>query len=246
MRPFIGITTGTAVNKDFPNAPIMVGQQHTYVDAIIRAGGVPLFIPIVKDYEVLKGLYDKCSGLLFAGGNDIDPARYGEKPEPTLGELDKDRDQQEFQLWDWSQRDNKPVLGICRGMQVINVALGGSLYQDIPTDLPDAGLHRVTKEESRKDDYHVLHHLLEVEPSSKLASIIGTKSIHTNAYHHQAVKKLGNGIKAVAWTDDGVIEGLEHPSKQFVIGVQSHPEAIEGKIETKWRKLFEAFIAAAS
>lgn len=246
MRTIIGITGGSVVNKDYPNTPAVIGQQYTYIDAIVRAGGVPMIIPIVNNLDVLKEFYNLCNGLLFAGGHDIHPNCYDEEPSPFLGETHPERDQQELLLWEWASNDDKSVLGICRGMQLMNVGNGGTLYQDIPSEIPNAHVHRVSKDESKPDDYFKIMHQFQVEPNSKLAQILGTVEVGTNAFHHQAIKKLGKEFTVSARTDDGVIEAIENAAKKFVIAVQSHPEALEEAVDTNWQKLFKAFVVASA
>lgn len=205
-------------------------------------------IPIVDDRAVLREYYAQCDGLLISGGNDITPTFYKNKID--LAEVPSDgtnfeRDQQELELWHWAERDDKPVLGICRGLQLINVACGGTLYQDIPTELPQAGVHRAKRENSTKDDYFTILHHLTIKHGSKLAAVLHTTHIDSNSFHHQAVNKVGTGLEVVAWAEDGIVEGLEMPSKRFVVAVQCHPEALEGAVVKDWRKLFAAFIGAS-
>jgi putative glutamine amidotransferase len=243
MQPIIGITVGEVRNQMYPTTPQVQGQMHTYVDAIGRAGGVPLLIPLVRDIGKLKQLYELCDGLVFAGGNDIDPELYGEKTSARTKRVYRERDDQELELIKWAIRDKKCCLCICRGMQLLNIAQGGTLYQDIPTEIPGASVHDLIEREAA--DYKHIAHQIIIEPDSQLAKILGVNEIDANAYHHQAIKKLGNGLQATALAEDGiVIEALEMPAEKFMIGVQSHPEAIEASVEPTWQKLFKAFILA--
>jgi putative glutamine amidotransferase len=243
-RPIIGITSGETINKKHPLAPPVQGQQFTYTEAVERAGGVPLLLPIVKSKKVLRRIYDMCDSVIFAGGNDIHPSLYGKKLGQNATTLHKERDIQEQQLLLWALEEGKPILAICRGMQMLNITLGGSLYQDIPTDLPDADDHEKESDHWAEREHHIAHHL-RIKGKSKLAEIMGTDPLATNAYHHQAVRELGKGLVPTAWAEDGIIEAVELPDKGFVLGVQSHPEALEAKIEPRWRKLFVAFIKAS-
>jgi putative glutamine amidotransferase len=243
-KPLIGITAGEAKNRYFPSAPKMYGQQYTYIEAVERAGGIPVIISIVKAESVLRQLYDLCDGLLLAGGNDINPSTYKAQASPQTKHLHKERDEQELKLAAWAEAEDKPILAICRGMQILNIAQGGSLYQDIPSEVPNAVTHEIPYKEDPDREHHLVH-TLRIDPNSRLASILGVTSIQTNAYHHQAIKKLGKDLIATAWTPDEIIEALEQPAKKFVIGVQSHPEALERDIETAWRRLFSEFIEAA-
>jgi putative glutamine amidotransferase len=244
MRPIIGVTSGETNNLKFPLSPHVQGQQFTYIESVVRAGGTPIILPIVKNDEVLRQLYEQCDAVLLAGGNDVDPALYGAKLGPNATDIRRHRDDQEVQLLKWALEDDKPILAICRGMQVMNVALGGNLYQDIPTDLPDAEEHELHSNHNADREHHIAHQL-KIAPESLLARILGATTIPTNAYHHQALRELGDGLVATAWAEDGVIEAVELKDKHFAVGVQSHPEALEAKIEPSWRKLFKDFIAAA-
>jgi len=252
MKPLIAITVGEVVNGNERWAPPVHGQSHTYSDAVIRAGGAPLVLPLTDDDEVLKRLYEQCEGLLLTGGVDLDPKICGalcppSKTGPTCGMHDRPfsprRDRQEVRLLEWALADNKPVLGICRGMQLINTALGGSLHHDINTDLPLAHNHETN---IHKKDFNYLAHHLRLEAGSRLAVILGTETVATNTLHHQGIKRLGNGLVATAHAEDGVIEAVELPDRHFVIGVQSHPEALEAEVEPLWRELFNAFVNAAA
>jgi putative glutamine amidotransferase len=209
------------------------------VDAVSRAGGVPVIIPLVSDPEELKKLYGFLDGILFAGGNDLSSGLYGEEPYNDKSDASSVRDAVETLLLKWSLGDKKPILGICRGMQLLNVLLGGTLYQHIPADLPEALDHDAsTKKKSLVDT----EHLLSVKPDSKLATLLQTDSIGTNAHHHQAIKKLGADLRAVAWTSDKVIEAIELVGDQFALGLQSHPESLVADAEPRWRLLFEGFV----
>ena len=242
MKPLIGITSGEFPHKH-PWAPLVYGQAYTYTEAVRHAGGVPVILPISTDETQWRELFDRCDGLLFAGGNDIDPSRYGEAMNGTRDDFSKNRDAQEFALIELALKHDKPVLGICRGMEVLNVALGGSLYQDVPSQLPDMQNHEASLIEEKMA---FIAHQLKIDEDSKLAEILQVTTIPANTHHHQAVHKLGKDLKATAWAEDGIVEALELPNKKFVLGVQLHPEALEDEIEPRWRKLFGAFIAAAT
>lgn len=246
MRPLIGITVGEVINFENGRAwtPTIYGQFHTYTDAVARAGGAPFVLPIVEDEETLRTLYEKCEGLLLSGGHDVD--LFAKEPTNTKLEIkfstSPRRDKQELQLLEWAIAEDKPVLGICRGCQLINVSLGGTLHSHIPDELPTAQDHE--RSIHQKDMRHVAHRL-RVKPDSQLARVLGRAEIDANTLHHQAIKDVGQGLVITAQAEDGVIEGIELPDKQFVIGVQSHPEALEESVEPDWRALFEAFVEAA-
>jgi putative glutamine amidotransferase len=241
VKPLIGITAGEIQNKLKPWSPIVYGQTHHYVDSIISAGGIPIIIPLTRDLSVLDVIYAKLDGLLFSGGNDIDPANYGEKPRADNLDISKLRDKVDLHLVRRALKDQKPTLGICRGMQLINVACGGKLYQDIPKDLPNAQDHEAS---SHAGDVTHIAHSLKIAEHSKLAALVGTEPLQTNAHHHQAVKTVGDNLQAVAWAEDGIIEAIENPGDPFVFGIQSHPESLTA-MEQRWRKLFEALVEAS-
>ncbi len=188
-------------------------------------------------------MYDRCGGILFSGGNDVDPALYGEEPREHTIDFSPQRDRQELQLLEWALADDKPVLAICRGMQLLNVSRGGTLYQHVPDDLPKSEVHDILNEKRRESR---IVHRLRIRPDSRLADVLDTNELGANAYHHQAVKKLGEGLEATAWSGDEVIEAIELPGHRFVVGVQSHPESLEAKIEPRWQKLFSAFVEATA
>jgi putative glutamine amidotransferase len=245
MQPLIAITVGEVINFDTGQAwtPTIYGQFRTYTDAVVRAGGAPLMLPLVDDETALRRLYDQCSGLLLSGGHDL-KAVSGDNPPPRVKmTASPRRDKQETQLLKWALEDDKPVLGICRGMQLLNLVLGGSLHHDIENDLPTAANHMLNID---KKDFHHLAHRITVAPDSQLAAILGKRRIPTNSLHHQAIRELGDGLVATAHAEDGVIEAIELPGKRFVIGVQSHPEVLEAGTEPLWGKLFQAFVDAAA
>lgn len=250
MKAFIAVTVGEFINEKEWWVPPVHGQSHTYFDAIVDAGGAPFMMPAINNEAALKQLYQQADGLLLTGGADLAPEICGEICPP--GEkpcllhdkpVSPRRDKQEIKLLKWALRDKKPILGICRGMQIMNAALGGSLYHDLKTDLPSAQNHEAN---IHKQDFLHLSHCLQIKPGSKLAAILGTDKISTNSLHHQAIRRLGKGLAATAHTDDGVIEAIELSGRAFVLGVQSHPEALEARIEPLWRELFKAFVKSAA
>jgi putative glutamine amidotransferase len=205
--------------------------------AVRQAGGEPWVLPSLEPAnaaEHLAGL----DGVLFTGGADIDPGRYGESPRPELGPLEPDRDAFELALFPlaWAM-PGLPILGVCRGMQLMNVALGGTLYQDLPTQRPTDTSHA---ERARKNE-HV--HAVRLAPDSRLGAILGNPA-GVNSLHHQAVKDLAPGLRAVAWSPDGVIEGVEAPGDAFRVAAQWHPEIL-ASWEGPSQALFRAFIEAA-
>lgn len=242
MKPLIGIIAGEIQNKHIPWYPIAYGQPYTYTDAIIRAGGLPVIIPLTSDKMVVDELYARLDGIMFVGGTDVNPKHYGEKSRRGNMKISDKRDEVELRLMRLALEDRKPILGICRGMQLLNVLCGGTLYQDIAREAPHGRGHRGANEV--KDLGHIAH-ILRLAPDSKLAAVLRTESIKANANHHQAVKTLADNLTATAWSEDGMIEALELAGDAFVCGVQCHPEALEADIETGWRRLFVAFVRAA-
>ncbi len=240
MAPLIGITAGEIHNKLYEWSPTAHGQNHTYIDAVVRAGGIPVIIPIIQDKHTLKGLFQRLDGILLAGGNDINPRLYDEKPHHSTKDVSELRDATEVQLLELSLENKKPLLCICRGMQLLNVTCGGSLYQHLAEQLPGVDHEASTHHKDSK----FLAHDLNIVPDTKLASILAITTIKANAHHHQGIKKLGQGLRPSAHTTDGLIEAVESDNNHFVIGVQSHPESLEGEVVPEWRLLFESFVEA--
>lgn len=236
MKPAIGIPCASIRDKDW--CPPLHGHRDTYVDAVVRAGGVPILIPLVNDESVLRRLYSMIDGLLLAGGGDVDPALYGEQPIPQLGAIDSLRDAVEMPLARWAVADGKPVLGICRGVQVLNVALGGSLYQDIPAQLEARG----HDDSYTKQDWTHMAHDLRLDPNSQMAHIFGVINFSTNSLHHQSLKQIAPGLRPVAWAPDGVVEAVEGEGEGFLMGLQCHPEALQGRADPRWQGLFRRFV----
>jgi len=221
----------------------LMAVRPTYLRALEVVAGVPLLIPLTDDLAVLRALYALCDGILLPGGDDVDPAYYGEEPQPGLGAVDPQRDAVEIALARWTREDEKPLMGICRGIQVINVAFGGSLYQDIPSQLPAASDHRAN---TTLGQYDVLTHYISLEPDSWLAERLSGDQVMANTMHHQAVKAVAPGLRVVGHAPDGVIEALEGVGEQFVVAVQCHPEHLWASAETRWQRVFAGFIAACS
>ena len=233
--PLIGVSTSITLCKN----PERAYLNSAYLHAIQQAGGVPVALPPQLSADSLKRLAAALDGLLLTGGGDVDPARYGEAPHPTVYEVAPARDAIETSAVRIALDRRLPILAVCRGIQVLNVALGGSLYQDVGTD-PGTELPH-----SQKEPRDQPTHKVKVEPRSRLAKVLGTDEIEVNSMHHQAVKALGRGLVAVAWAPDQIIEGVElaDPAR-FVLGVEWHPEELIGHSEPA-RRLFAALVAAA-
>jgi putative glutamine amidotransferase len=240
-KPLIGITTGEIINALHPWSPVTYGQSHTYSDVVIRAGGLPVLIPITDQTDVLKEIYSRLDGILFAGGNDINPALYGEEVRYAV-DISDARDATEVALLKWASDDKKPVLGICRGMHLFNAVGGGSLYQDIHAEAPGAHNH---EQSSQEQNIEFIAHQLRIDKNSQLARTLQATTVGTNSHHHQAIKKLAPSLTAVAWAEDDTIEAVEGTSPQFISGVQSHPESLHVAAPA-WDKWFAAFVAAAA
>jgi putative glutamine amidotransferase len=217
----------------------MVAVGETYIRAIIRGGGTPVVIPPITQPDDIEVLVKRLDGLLLSGGEDIAPRHYGQVGEPWMGQVDEDRDATELGLTRIWLRKAKPLLAICRGIQVLNVAIGGTLYQDISTSLPEALDHTYVPARSMEAPIHPVN----IESGSMLAKIIGGTSFDVNSAHHQAVDVPGNGAKVVAHAPDGIIEAIEFPQQTFCIGVQWHPEAMI-KVSDIMVPLFTSFVHA--
>ena len=215
--------------------------NNNYPDALAGFGAAPIIIPLNLPEAALRAIFARLDGLCLPGGGDVDPARYGESPHSVLELVNQERDSTELTLASWALAADLPILGICRGSQLLNVATGGSLYQDIPAQLPYAVHHDF---ESAGLSWSQPAHRVRVAAGSQLAEILGTQDLMTNSFHHQAIKQLGDGFKAVAWTDDGIIEGIESLSRRFAVAVQWHPEAMFHS-DPFARRIFAAFVAAA-
>ncbi len=235
-RVLIGVTTSVTKPDQTPERAYVNG---TYLHAVQAAGGVPVLLPPHLDAESLAALRDRLDGLLLTGGGDVAPARFGEVPHPKVDNVSEARDAIEIDLALHAVDRGVPLLAICRGVQVLNVALGGSLYQDIPSDLGTSIAHAQTAPRSTPT------HAVTVQGESRLAETLGALEVQVNSMHHQALKKLGRGLREVAWAPDGVIEGLEAPDAPgFVLGVQWHPEELVGH-DPAARALFRALVEAS-
>jgi len=214
------------------------GQLTTYLKAVKKAGGAPIIIPPCGEEEFVRVAHF-ADGLLLCGGGDVHPKFYGEDPAPWLWLVDEERDWMEIFLARKFLELGKPILGICRGLQVLNVAAGGTLFQDISQQRPGSKLHSFMPPEY-PPDYEA--HAINVKPGSLLASILACLYLKVNSRHHQAVKEVAPGFRAVAWAEDGIVEAIEKEEPGvFALGVQWHPENFSGP---PMENIFEAFIKA--
>jgi putative glutamine amidotransferase len=245
-RPLIGIPAQTlqSIEGIPPALPHSWVMNSRYYVAAAEAGAVPVMIPLFDgDEATLRAIYDRLDGLLLAGGVDMDPSSFGEAPHPRLGMTDSARDAVELTLVRWAIADAKPVLGLCRGHQVLNVALGGTLWQDIETQVPDAIKHDYFPTAGFPRDH--LAHTVDIRPGSRLHVAFQAPTVSVNSMHHQAVKVLAPALVASAHSPDGLIEAVESGTGQFLLGVQWHPEIFEHQDE-RTRRLFTAFVDAAN
>ncbi len=235
-RPVIGIPCFAAERAETLR-PIY-GNNQAYVRAVERAGGVPLLLPPFEHPESLIIVRERLDGLLLTGGGDLDPALYGEQPVPECGAPEPERDIAEMDLTRWALDAGLPVLGVCRGLQLLNVACGGSLYQDLATQRPNARKHDMTAFPRSH-----LAHTIDIQPDSRLAAITGVTRHHVNSLHHQAISHVGLGLEITAWSEDGIAEAVELRDHPFALAVQYHPEELEPTDEASQR-LFAAFVQA--
>lgn len=236
MKPLIGINMDVEAGP-----PAKASIQNLYIQAVQKAGGIALAIPPMPD-EDLKELVAKLNGLVLIGGRDYSPTRYGEEACPKVQQIDSSREDFDFRLINMTLQDtHMPVLGICAGCQLLNIALGGSLMQDIPSDLPDSSVHHSLPPGKTLADFPegFMRHSVNIFPDSQLASMY-PKQLTVPTSHHQGIKDLGKGLKATANADDEIIEAVELVSRPFTIGVQWHPE----RDYAGNKKLFEEFIKA--
>jgi putative glutamine amidotransferase len=219
----------------------LYGQGSAYCRSVALAGGAPVLIPLDLGQPAWRSIYRRLDGLLLPGGVDIAPARYGKAPHPKLGKVDESLDEAELVLARWALADGMPLLGVCRGIQLLNVVAGGSLYQDLPSQYPAALRHACAP-----PDYPRTHraHAVSVAPGSRLASILGAEEMLVNSRHHQAVKALAPGFAVTARAPDGVIEGIESEDGCFAVGIQWHPENL-AEDDPQMLALFESLVRAA-
>ncbi len=237
MYPLVGLPT-LAIPPG-PKPP-RFGITQSYVRALVAAGCAPVLIPLLDDDERLRAIYERLDGIVLPGGADIAPQEYGEKPIGDLNVVEAPRDRTELTLARWAFADDLPTLGICRGQQVLNVALGGSLWQD----LRHQGVTQVEHSDADGRARTAMIHRVRLDPDSRLAQLIDETDIEVNSLHHQAVKTVAPQLKVVGKSEDGVIESLESYDRRFLIAVQWHPEEID---DLPWvKRLFAGLARAAS
>lgn len=237
MAPLIGVSTSVTIGQH----PERAYLNSAYVAAVQQAGGVPVPLVPQHDARAQAALIGRIEGVLLTGGGDVDPIRFGEAAHPTVSDVSAERDALEIALVEQALERRLPLLAICRGIQVLNVALGGSLHQDVATSPGTPIAH------SQKAPRHEPTHGVKIETGSRLLDVIGAHYLDVNSMHHQAIKGLGRGLRAVAFCpDDGLIEAAElEDTSRFVLGVQWHPEELAAH-QPAAQRLFAALIAAAS
>lgn len=246
MVPMIGITCNYDSKDTVGQSSCMgiAGQDWNfvagdYVYAVEKAGGIPVILPRLKKMEVLEPFLEKLDGILVSGGHDVNPRSYGSRITGKCGRIVPERDEMDLFITRYALDHEKPLLGICRGIQILCAATGGTIYQDLESE--GGFMHHFMDNSPR--EYPV--HKIEIEQDSLLGKIFGKTEVEVNSYHHQAVKKVGPGIKITARSEDGVPESIElEDTKAFVLGVQWHPEMMFTSEEQQ--KIFKAFIEACT
>ena len=227
-RPLIGLNCDYAHR---PSGEKRLALNVCYPRSVEEAGGVPVLLPWQKPRTLARTL-DRLDGLLLIGGDDLDPAVYKARRHPSVKPMDPEREAFDLELARQALSRRIPILGICFGCQLLNIARGGTLVQDIPSEVPGALKHR--------EGWHPV----SVAPDSRLRRVLGVSRMGANSFHHQSVGSLGKGLKATAWTSDGVVEGIEDPDHPFLLGVQWHPERCT-RSHPLHQRLFQALVKAS-
>jgi putative glutamine amidotransferase len=236
-KPWIGIPTRYQQKSEY------IGQIRHYLDAVLWAGGLPLMIPSVNDPDLVRRYAERIDGVLLPGSpTDIDPGRFGAEAHPKLGTLYPERDATDFALLDHAEKNNKPVFGICFGVQSLNVYRGGTLVQDIPSSVPGAVAH--DNDDGADNPAEPSRHIVRISEESLIARLAGKTEVEVNSYHHQAVQDSGRDLRPVAYAPDGVVEAVEDTRGRFIIGVQWHPEC-GFQNDPLSQSLFKSFIESA-
>ena len=234
MKPIIGVVP---LYDEFKDSLWMVPG---YMDGITQAGGLPVMLPLTKDKKDIARIADEFDGFLFTGGHDVTPAVYGEETLPVCGACCKERDDMERELFGRVTELDKPLLGICRGIQFINAVLGGTLYQDLPSQLPSSAI-----EHHMSPPYDRPVHYVQILPGTPLAALLQKDRIAVNSYHHQAVRAAAPSLCVMAQADDGIVEGVYLPDRKMVWAIQWHPEFSFSSDENS-RKIFAHLVNACA
>ena len=233
MQPIIGITTSVMTDT----LTMHMGQP--YPRAVLNAGGTPILLPATEDAPTIARYAQMIDGLLLSGGDDIDPQRYGDYQTWACGDICPLRDAFEIALCHEVLRLGKPIFGICRGLQLLNTALGGKLHQDLPSEVPTSIAHR----QQQKPEF--VSHPVAIVEGSRLHQVLGTENLPVNSHHHQAIKAIAPSLTVTATAPDGVIEAVEMPDHAFCLAVQWHPERLWDQPSSMTHaRLFEAFVQA--
>jgi len=237
-RKVVGITCSTAAADSEAGARQVLNRA--YVRAVEMAGGVPVILPVTTEPDVIVRYLGVIDGLLLSGGVDVAPALYGQSPHPKLGSVDSDRDTTEMPLIRMAVEQDMPIFAICRGIQALNIALGGTLYQDLPSERPSEIFHQQREIHKARGEFS---HSIRTEPGSRLRRIVGAEEMPVNSFHHQALLDVADGLHVTACAQDGVIEAVERPASRYLLAVQFHPEETAPHDDLS-RRLFESFLAA--
>jgi putative glutamine amidotransferase len=235
MQPIIGITTNHSRNE---YSQTMVLLNQAYAGAIMQAGGVPILIPSLIANAGWDALYARLDGILFSGGGDISLDHFKGDPHPRIDDVDPERDTVELNMLHAAALDGKPFLGICRGCQLVNVGLGGTLYTHIPDQLPNALDHSYPGNMRT-----VLVHEVKIDEGTRLADVLGEPIVRVNSHHHQGLKDIGPSLRVAGHSPDGLVEAIELPDHPFGLAVQWHPEWLTDQQPTI--NLFRRFVEAA-
>lgn len=240
MKPLIGITASSLIEGPAQTDGLVrdwIFNTQDYFRAVQQAGGIPVLLPFVTTEAEAAEVLARVDGILLSGGDDVDPLRYGELPHPKLGHVNPERDATELAYAKVAMERDLPTLGICRGHQLLAVAFGGTLWQDIPTQVDGA-----IKHDQKGPKYHPTHPV-RIHEGTRLHALLGGERL-VNTRHHQSVKDVPAGWTVSALSPDGVIEAMERPDRRFAVAVQWHPESFYGR-PYHFESLFEAFVAAA-
>ena len=233
--PLIGVTASHTTSK---SGVVHTSLPEAYLQAIIRAGGIPIIIPFGMDPDLQEQFSARLDGIVFSGGGDIHPSFYNSQIHPLVDDVDTLRDQLEIDLLNRTTAAGKPFFGICRGLQLVNVALGGSLYEDLLDQRPEAIRHQYSPDFPR----NYLAHPVQLEANSRIGSLLLQPEVKVNSLHHQGIDRLAPGLRASGYAPDGLVEVVELPGYPFGLAVQWHPEWLTG--DPDMRRLFSAFIEA--
>ncbi len=231
-RPLIALTSCL----DRPDRTAWIRPE--YIASVLRAGGLPVMLPVTEDREALLQTLARCDGLLLTGGEDVEPARWGGSDPQGLADFSRERDDTEFCLTAEALRRDLPLLAVCRGVQVLNAFRGGSLWIDLPTEKPSAIAHRQAAPGPQPT------HTVRVLPETPLRAVCGREELQVNSLHHQAIRTPGDGLRVMAEAPDGVVEAVWLPEARFVFGVQWHPELMAAA-DAASAGIFEALVGAA-